>query len=134
MNNKGWGLNEMLICCGLLGIAFIVAVALIEQNFKDLSDSLKENTVETHTYEQIESSFVQSSMKYIEDQNIEMENGSTIKITNDTLLHNGYIKKMYDKNENLCDGYVVFSKEKGKYTYSPYIKCGSSYQTEGFKK
>lgn len=132
MNNKGWGLNEMLICCGLLGIAFLVVIVLIEQNFKNLVNAEDQGFNQTYTYSQIEKSLIVASTNYLEDQRLEIEDGSTLKITMSTLLEKGYIQNLYDKNNNLCTGYVVYSKDRHDYSYKPYVKCGSDYKTDGY--
>lgn len=133
MNNRGWGLNEMLLYCGLLGIAFIIVIVLVEQNFKSLVTNptdLGEEQVYTH--KQIENNLIVASTKYLENQDIEIQNGSTIKITTKILKENNYIGDLYDTNHELCTGYIIYSKQDDGYSYNPYIKCGNIYQTKGY--
>ena len=43
MNNKGWGLQEMLISLLVLATALIISVILINHNFKKLNKTLNQN-------------------------------------------------------------------------------------------
>ena len=50
------------------------------------------------------------------------------------LKENGYldeIKDIKDKDTE-CTGYVEFVQDGGVITYTPYLKCGSNYETEGY--
>ena len=78
------------------------------------------------------SATIRNEMVYLENQDIEIQNGSTIKITTKILKENNYISDLYDTNHELCTGYIIYSKQDDGYSYNPYIKCGNIYQTKGY--
>ena len=46
MNNKGWGLSEMLFCLCILAIAFSVAIIMINRNINDFNENIGGNNKE----------------------------------------------------------------------------------------
>lgn len=86
-------------------------------------------------YPEIENRVQNAAIKYI-DKNRELlpksEDVNT-KIAIDTLINNRYLGKIYATTDKsvTCDGYVEVSKRSAnEYRYTPYIKCGSLYETK----
>lgn len=133
MNNQGWGLNELLVGCGIIGMALIVSSFLISRNFQKLGLEMKNDSPSvTYTYKELEEKLEKECKKYIDKQHLTLETGSTMKIEWDTLKENGFSEKRVDQNGNECMGYVVFSKNADE-EYHAYITCGDDYQTYGYK-
>ncbi len=125
-NNRGWGLNEMIIlCCILIGF-LILAVVMINQLYTDLQDVEQDNQRHYgYTYSEIEANMVNSAKKYFKN------NKEVLYITSDELLQNNYITSIeltpYKKGEP-CIGYVQV--EDGIH-FKSYISC-EEYETNGY--
>lgn len=138
MNNKGWSLNEFLAIAGVITFSLILAVILYDVKVKKIVDNNPNNNgekiVQTYSYQEIENDLVEAAMEYMsKDKDLNKIKEEKIEI--ETLINKGFLKKIYDPNYSNyeCDGYVIFTREKTTYSYSPYIKC-KKYKTEGYGK
>ena len=105
LNNKGWGLQAMMIWILVLMFALLVTSVLINKlnrTFNIISD-----------YPEYEQKIVEASKKYQNDYN------KNSIITLDELKKNNYIEK------SNCTGYVLDNKA--------YINC-DDYMTEGYNQ
>ena len=126
MNNKGWGLAEMIVlCCILIGF-LLLTVVLVNQLYSDI-DELERNTSEKYgySYREIEDNLENAAKNYYKKNK-----GLTI-IMSDDLLENNYItvSKLKPLNhDEPCIGYVEVIDNKN---FKAYISC-EEFETEGY--
>lgn len=155
MDNKGWGLSEMLFCLCILAIAFSVAIVMINRNINDFNENIGGNNKEENeklpnkddnkeeqpvikeykTYTEIENAMINSAKQYQEKNYGEtLLEGDKISVTVKSLVNNNYLTKITDPNNETieCSGYVTFIKENNKIEYNAYLKCKDKYVTEGY--
>ncbi len=143
MNNRGWGLNVMLVFTGILLLALIIVIVEIQNNFKKLEANYEENSSQTEesikptytTYEDIEFALIKSAGSYVRKYYSEdFLEGDYITVPLSVLQKEKFIGPIYDiKDETTaCTGYVGFIKQEGIIDYEPYIKCGKNYTTKGY--
>ena len=146
LNNKGWGLQELMFGLGVLFFCLFLIFILIHKNFKQLDAVLNDNTSNEQSrpteedkyytsYKEIERAMISSAEKYNADiYGAELQEGDNITVTLKSLIRDQYIRKIVDiKDENLvCSGYVNFIKNGNKVSYKPYLKCGKKYKTKGY--
>ncbi len=125
MNNKGWGLSDMLVLCAILVFALLVAVIVYYNTF---GDSFIEDkpTISASDYAGLELKAENAAYSYVNDNSLTTED--TIKVSISKLIDEGYLEKLNDSNNVRCTGYVLYD---GK-DYNAYIKCGSNYKTSGY--
>lgn len=138
LDQKGWGLQELLVGLSILFFFLFLIVSLINRNFKQLESMMESDanqnrpTVETKFYEEIELKMIQATKNYQNDHyGNKLQEGDQITITLKTLTQNDYINEIKDE-KGICSGYVTFIKERNKVSYSPYLKCGNHYITKGY--
>ncbi len=159
MNNKGWGMTDMLWILAAFGIALIVVTILYVQNFKNFSSPTKmpetspniqvtsptmakeeEKEKEEHeetsknsnlSYTEIEELLKSAAIDYVK-QFYNDESVSEVIIKVSDLERESLISGIYDYNDptSSCEGYVRYKKEGN--TYDPYVRCGNNYVTAGF--
>jgi hypothetical protein len=127
MNNRGWGLSEMLALTFILIGALLLASIIVVNNLsflvsKDDSESFKAQ------YQAYENELEEAAKDYVLDTY--PNRGSDLLIINyDTLKTKEYIAKMMDPNKNIeCDGYVRVEATN----YQGYLSCFGSYKTTGY--
>ena len=156
LDNRGWGLREMLIYSSILLIFLLIAAFRISA----LYDDVKNNS--THS----DSSSSQSSLNNNSDNNDDKENSNVkdkydlqyyydyeddmveatqeylhlydVLITSDTkldiatLIDLDLLDKLYDKGSTArCEGYVLITIENSRYAIKPYLAC-LDYITKGY--
>ena len=139
LNNKGWGLPELLI-----GIAIIIAFLLIAvfyslrlnrmlQNHSTTIDSSLKEEINEDYYILRTNDIMDAAYKYINKEDVELEQGSYTRISLATLISKGYIGKIYDsKTKNACIGYALASVDVSKITdIKAYLKC-DNYVSKGY--
>ncbi|MBE6149281.1 MAG: hypothetical protein E7170_00985 [Firmicutes bacterium] len=124
LNNKGWGLQTMMIFVLILMICLVIIAALVNNTFKDITGT-------SYNYSILEDKLESASKKYVEKNNISVNEGSNYTITVSKLQKSGYLTELKD-NEIKCTGYTIVEKEKDKLVYKPYIRCGSNYKTKNY--
>ena len=131
LNEKGWGLNTLLI----VGSIFIVILLFVSITIKNFISRMKEDnksnqTVSVSPYETLENNLKKSGESYVSYHNtlVTLSNES-LTISFDQLHDEGYIDNLYneDTDEN-CTGYVIIYNDG---TVKPYIKC-INYVTEEY--
>lgn len=150
LDNRGWGLQELLVGIGILLFFLLLMVSLINQNFRRLSESLGNNNTNNPTeqkrpiqdeeneytsYQDIETAMKKAAREYnTAIYGEDLQEGDNITVTLKSLIRDQYMERIYDIKDSkvTCSGYVTFIKERNKVTYSPYLKCGSRYITKGY--
>ena len=143
MNNKGFGLQEVLVFIGI-SMFFLVVISLYwNQQFgskklydiepteeveeKQQIEDIKPVEIEIpNNYKELENKLKESSKKYSFDKT-ESTIISLKKLQEDNLIDN--LTDPFD-NSISCDGYVVYTSENEVYT--PYISCNGMYTTDSF--
>lgn len=136
MNEKGFGLPELLVFIGVSLFALISITVycsnkfksdLIVTNYNEISDPIiRPNKIEIPSeYIKLEQTIEKASY------NINHHNKNTI-ITVKELIEKRLINKIKDPNnlEVICNGYVVYKDNVHK--YYPYINCPGMYITKDY--
>ena len=138
MNNRGWGLTQMLILSSILLIALFVAAINVkreEHNLKHEDANIEHkvnNTSEDNissNYSNLEKMMVESAQKLVENKSVSVDKDIVIVKKEHLYEHNVDLKKEFDKYD--CNGYTSIYMEDGNTHYKPYIKCGT-YETYGY--
>ena len=114
LNNKGWGLQALMLCIIILMFALVIAYSIADKTF-GLSDT---------QYHRKEAQVVEAIKKYKKKNKIVVEQDEEKVITIKTLKETNILKNIN------CTGYGIYSK-KEKDTYKAYIKC-DNYTTDGY--
>ncbi len=125
MNNRGWGLSEMIILCCILGSFLILVVVLVNQLYSGIEQLEAENERYGYSYQEIENNLENAAKSYYR------KNNSAVLIMSDDLLLEDYITsiKLTPVNSSEpCIGYVTVSEDK---TFDAYISC-ENYETVGY--
>lgn len=139
MNEKGFGLKEFIIMFAVVFVAMLIIMSL----FRNISSKTKtepqekqdEEEREDVTYKDLEQELKLAAERYQNDNySGSIENPEVWTLSYSMLKENGYldeIKDIKDKDTE-CTGYVKFVQDGGVITYTPYLKCGSNYETKGY--
>jgi len=127
LNNKGWGLKEMLFFSAILFFCLLVVVFLINNLYSSIEENMSTNNHQTsseNNYEKVERNLAQAAKRYYKIHKDEI--GEII--ISDELIEENYltVEKMTVDND-ICEGYVLIEDNE----YSPFITC-ASYETEGY--
>ena len=148
LDNKGWGLQELLVGLGILLFCLLLISSLINRNFKSLTESMSGNKTNQTTpskpvtenqdytsYSAIENALEEAARRYNQAiYGAELQEGDNITVTLKSLIRDNYMKNVYDIKDKkiVCSGYVTFIKKGNQVTYHPYLKCGNKYKTKGY--
>lgn len=117
LNNKGFGLKEMIILSSILIFVLLFMAYYIIVLYKNFDDGAKGN------YAILENRIKNAAIKYVD----EYEHSNIVTLNE---LKTAEILDFFtDKNDNNCDGYVIVEDM----TFTPYIKC-PNYTTKGYRK
>lgn len=145
LNNRGWGLQAMLVGVLVLMIALVIIAVLIQKTFNDIMEPINnenhysENESKDETkygsYEEIENAIVSAAKKYQKEYYSNILDGEKISVTLKNLQEEKLIGEITDiKNDNVvCSGYAIFINADNKIIYNAYIKCGDNYETIGYQ-
>lgn len=133
LNEKGWGLTTFVSIIGVLFVALLVVVFLV--NFYDTGLSKKgsgniimdQEEKTTYDYPAYERELEEKAMEYAYETGLViLEVDDYVKINIDNLERNS--------KYNHCQGYVKISKalENEDYIFDAYISCGL-YKTTGYE-
>lgn len=130
LDNRGWGLKNMLWICAILIIALFISISIFNSTFGangvvTYMTSINTNTTNNVTYKEIEDEMVTSAIKYLKDNQITIDNDIEYTISLNDLIKNDYMKRVVI-NDKECSGYVVINND-----HKAYIKC-QNYTTEGY--
>lgn len=134
LDNKGWGLTQMLVCCGILVLFLVISIVMINRLMNPKAKNLSKNIAYSLKNSDIENNVEKASLRYFNDyykQNINWEN---ITITIENLKYRNYLTENDLKTENTkCGGYALIMKnEQEKITAKAYIDC-KNYVTTGYQ-
>lgn len=134
LNNRGWGLGQMLVCCGILLFVLLVAVIMIRQLYNSLGYNFKDSLTNISTSSEVENIIENASLKYIADYYKKEIGTGTITITVDNLKKDKYLTNSdINVNGSNCDGYSLVTKDSEGIKADAYITC-DGYTTNGFQK
>lgn len=153
MNNKGWGLAEMLILCSILVISLLLASFYIrslgrnitgqkehnntvnteQSNKEDNTSNSEEDKINSNIYTKIENKMELLSQRYIYNIYSNEVDETTIIVDLKHLLEQDYEKELKDMIDNYsCKGYSKVYKVETNIYYDSYISC-DEYTTIGFE-
>lgn len=135
LNNHGWGLNEMLIYCGILLFFLMVAIFFIVQLSNSLGDTFKSSVSGDITYSMVEENIKSATSSYIEKYYKEDIGTGTITVSVDNLLKYDMLSESSIKptdEKNACKGYALVKKENNELIIDSYIKC-DNYETDNYQ-
>ena len=137
MNEKGFGLKEFIIMFAVVFVAMLIIMSLFK-NISSKTETEPQKTQEEReevTYQDLEQKLKKAAERYQNDNySGSIENPEVWTLSYSMLKENGYldeIKDIKDKDTE-CTGYVKFVQDGGIITYTPYLKCGSNYETKGY--
>ena len=127
LNNKGWGLTEMIfICCGVLICLMIVIyyVNRLEYGINKNNNTYENNDSETISEPDpiVDDYFIEcqdAAIDYVKGLNIE-EEVKTLSLPLTTLIENNYVEILED-----CTGNILINKENDVYTATAAISCSN---------
>lgn len=157
MNNKGWGMSDLLWILSVIGVSLMLVSVLIKVSFKEIpisndfdnseietikpeeapeklepeEDNVEIEVSDTNSYNEMEqllkSTAEEYVSKYYSDSSV-----ASVTISLNELEQAALVSSLHDPNDiNVsCDGYVIYTSENK--SYQPYLKCGSNYQTPGY--
>jgi len=156
MNNKGWGLAEMLILCSILVISLLMASFYIrslgrniteqkehnntvnaeQSNKKDNTSNIEQNNTNSNSnevYNKIENRIELLSQRYIYNMYNNEVDETTIIVDMQHLLEQDYEKELENIIDSYsCKGYSKVYKVETIIYYDSYIDC-DEYTTTGFE-
>lgn len=138
LNNRGWGIQAMMVMTLILMLCLIFVGVMIQRNFgtiiKTPNSNDKEETQQL-TYKDIEEEIKKASIEYQKTNYSDMLDGEKITVTLTMLENKGLITKVYDiKDSSIkCKGYGLFYKKNDKIDYEGYLSCGE-YKTENYSE
>lgn len=141
IDNKGWGLNTLILMIGVVLIALLLITffsiqlnSLIGKNNNKTEQKLENtlNKVMKEYYVNRSNQLVTATEKYLNDEEIEITSTKT-KVTLETLKLYDYISDITDyETGNKCRGYTLSYKDASNITMiDAYLKC-DNYETKGY--
>lgn len=120
LNNKGWGLKEMMIISAILLLFLLFAAYYIYMLYNNLDSS------SASVYGQLELKLQTSAVSYVNKH--KLQNSKAIISLSD-LQKEGYINLFTDPNDEDCNGYVIYENQE----YKSYISC-RYYTSSGYNQ
>ena len=108
INNKGWGLREMVIMSSILLILLLIVTYYIYVFYNRL------DTKEASQYFALETRLKRAAIQYTK-----LSGSKSGVVSYNALNQAGYIDDFTDFNDDACNGYVIYDDDK----YESYIKC-----------
>ena len=152
LDNRGWGLREMLIYSSILLIFLLIAAFRISVLYNDVNsdgaatNSISEtsknvvedgknvkDTYDLQYYYKYEDEMIEATRKYLKiiDYDI-VDNSDGLKIDLLILTNLDLIEPLYDKNSDaMCEGYTMVTVIDGKQAIKSYLLC-RDYVTKGY--
>lgn len=150
MNNKGFGLTEVIIFIVAAMITLVVCVIVYDKNFGNINtegldeatqiigESVNNETDEedsdindrkTKEYKELTDRMVNASKIYISNNYTGKTDQIIIKLSE--LVSKDYMDQLLDPNdaEVICTGYIIYD---GDSYYTPYLKCGENYISDNY--
>lgn len=136
LNNRGWGLQAMMICVLVLMIALVIIAVLVKQLGATLGIEKKPidkapNEIQ-ESYKDLENKAIIGAKKYHDKYYSDMQDKEKVTVTLKSLSNYNMIDDIFDLKDNQkCSGYVVFTLENKEVLYYAYLNC-SNYMTKGY--
>lgn len=141
MNNKGFGIQEMLVFIGLFMFILVAVIVYGRAKLSSDNNSITDNSNSIYTdsldeltpvnidktsneYKNLEKKLQDASKKYSFDKS------NNIIVSLKKLQSEYLIGELIDSNNIKCDGYVIYNNDTNE--YKPYINCEGMYVTENF--
>lgn len=138
LNNRGWGLQVMMIFVLILMIALVVIAVLVNQTFSDIAGPTKDPIVnpgnDDVSYKDLENELLDAVKEYqeIHYNDTSMLDGEMITVSLDKLQKENLIDEIKDiKTSRPCTGYGTFELKSDKIVHNAYLKC-NNYETSGY--
>lgn len=138
MDNKGWGLNTMLLMVCVIILALLTATffairmnsLLGKENNED--ENKLQRIVNQSYYTNKENEIISATDNYIDDNDIVLSS-SPLRFDINTFLSNKYITSIKDSETNKqCKGYsTAYINNYGNRVIKAYIKC-DNYTSKGY--
>lgn len=124
MNKKAFTLIELLASITILAIILIITVPNISGFVKN---SYKQ------AYSEHLNTLEDAAKKYVLTESIRLEDWTQREVTLSEMIATEMTSEIRDPRTNeLCDGYVMASRDYDDYQFEPYLKCGDNYLTENY--
>lgn len=140
MNNKGFGLPEVLLFVGISMFALVGIAIYINTNIINNSNFFPESTnVKSTNYTLVPNNFeIPKEYKRLENKLKDTSKKYKFNKNQDTIISYNKLKKaklitkILDPNDKniLCNGYVIYDSGDKKYT--SYINCPGMYVTKKY--
>ncbi len=145
LNEHGWGLGTLIAFI----FVFLLAILLISVNAykmgltdgnisnvpitnpndnKDFTNSTNKDNI---TYLELENKLVVAGSSYKQLYYNDLVVGDSVYVTDKQLSSVGFIDNLVINNIQ-CKGYVQIKNNGESFSYTPYLKCGDNYKTEGY--
>lgn len=149
LNNKGWGLDTLLICITVIILALIIIIAnahklseIITNNNTQNTYINNNNTVEDKNeeiqlqpedyYKQREAALSVATINYLNDNNIKASIYGSLVIELQELIDYDYMKPITNQDKTKkCAAFAYANAKDNIYVVNSYIKC-DDYETEGY--
>lgn len=131
LNNRGWGLKEMLILSSILIFFFCLAIYFIYVLYDSLADGfvVNEDYINESVYIEMERNIEEKSINYLSDNYV--DNDTLVDI--DLLIKEDYLEKVIDpETDNECTGYIKINNYD-ELDLKAYIKC-DNYITKNYQE
>lgn len=109
LNQKGWGLQQMLLISGLLLLTLLVVAVYVYSLYNQLDQN------STAQYVALELKLETAAVRYDTSNALT----SNYRVSLSTLKQLGYISDFSDNNSKPCDGYVDVNGDD----FNAYISC-----------
>ena len=138
IDNKGWGLNTMLIMVCIILVFLLLAtyfaISLNAQlgNENNKSEEQVQKMVNQSYYINKVNDMTDAAQSYIYDKDVKLSS-NPLKINMSTLVAHNYMEYIKDsKTGNTCMGYsVAYYNENNIKIVKSYIKC-DNYESKGY--
>ena len=149
MNQKGFGIKEIIILLAVFFISVLIIMSLSrsitnvgqDNETNDTDSSAEKADIDTDqededlTYQDLEKRLELAAERYQNDTYSANTDDTEIWYLSYSMLkEKKYLDKLVDPNDKKteCTGYVEFVQDGAKISYKPFLKCGSNYETEGY--
>lgn len=120
-------IDKKTLKVGIIGVGALVGLIVIISIVVNMTEKTYS------TYEKVEQKLVEAAKRYYQDNSgaLPINEKNTSTISANTLVIGGYIDSLEDLLEDgaNCTAQIVVSKIGGNFEYTPYLDCGSAYES-----
>lgn len=134
LDNRGWGLSEMLILMAVLILFLLISVFLSHQLSGKSNNIFLEPLVKT-TYTDVEENVKNAALSYFKDYYDSQIDTGTITVTTINLLKYNHLQEKDltpSSEKEACLGYALIHRENEGLEVQPFIGC-KNYETTGYQ-